>query len=43
MFASQGEDSANAPRLELALCLAAGIISLLWFEVLKVLTAHRAE
>ena len=28
--------------LQLVICLAAGIISLLWFEVLKVLTAHRA-
>ncbi len=28
--------------LQLIICLAAGIISLLWFEVLKVLTEHRA-
>ena len=29
--------------LELAMCLVAGIISLLWFEVLKVVTRHRAK
>jgi Ca2+-transporting ATPase len=35
-------DFAPLSPLELGICLAAGISSLLWFEVLKVVTRHRS-